>query len=413
MAANLGFGRRGAPVQKGEQGARRDCHAWADAGLAAAAASHHRPCRNLSRRAQGHQPLGGRADRRDQLRADPRARAEGGAAAGEGRHQARRPGGDAGLEHLAAFGGLVRHPRARRHLSHRQSAAVPRADHLDRQSRRRPHDDDRPHVRAALGKDRRQAAVDRALYRFHRRRAYAEDVVEKRGRLRGLDRRSRRRFRMARVRREHRRRHVLHLGHHRQSQGRALFAPLQRAARLHRGAAGLQGHLLARHRAAGGAAVPRQRLVACLFVSVDGRHHGAARRQDGRRLDLRIAQHLQGHLHRRGADGVADAAAGPGKDRTEIALLEARGDRRLGLPARHDADLPGQIRRRGHPRLGHDRDEPARLALHHEAGICGADRRGQARHRNEAGPSAVRRRDEDHRRCRQGVCRGTARPSAG
>ena len=32
------------------------------------------------------------------------------------------------------------------------------------------------------------------------------------------------------VRRKYRRRHVLHLGHHRQSQGRALFAPLQRAA---------------------------------------------------------------------------------------------------------------------------------------------------------------------------------------
>ena len=30
------------------------------------------------------------------------------------------------------------------------------------------------------------------------------------------------------------------------------------------------------------------------------------------------------------------------------------------------------LRRRGHPRLGHDRDEPARLALHHEAGICDA-----------------------------------------
>ena len=44
--------------------------------------------------------------------------------------------------------------------------------------------------------------------------------------------------------------------------------------------------------------------------------------------------------------------------------LQARGDRRLGLPARHDPDVPGQVRRRGHPRLGHDRDEPARLALH-------------------------------------------------
>ena len=51
-------------------------------------------------------------------------------------------------------------------------------------------------------------------------------------------------------------------------------------------------------------------------------------------------------------------------DRRQAAASEARRDRRLGLPARHDQDVPGQVRRRGHPRLGHDRDEPARLALH-------------------------------------------------
>ncbi len=200
----------------------------------------HRPRRHLPWRAQGHHPLGRGADRRDQLRRDPRPRAEGGAAAGPGRHQARRPGGDAGLEHLAAPGGLVRHPRHRRGLPHRQSAPVPRADRLDRQSCRGPHDVHRPHLRAAAGKDRRQAADHRALRRAHRRRAYAEDDVEQRGRLRGLDRRGGRRFRMARVRREHRRRHVLHLRHHRPPEGRALFAPLQRAARLHGGAAGFQ-----------------------------------------------------------------------------------------------------------------------------------------------------------------------------
>ena len=44
----------------------------------------------------------------------------------------------------------------------------------------------------------------------------------------------------------------------------------------------------------------------------------------------------------------------------KLPYLEARGDRRLGLPARHDQDLPGRLRRRGHPCLGHDRDEPAR-----------------------------------------------------
>ena len=103
---------------------------------------------------------------------------------------------------------------------------------LDRQPRRGPHAVHRPHLRAALGKDRRQAADHRALCRAHRRRAYAEDDAEERRRLRGLDRRGRRRFPMGGVRREHRRRHVLHLRHHRQSQGRALFAPLQRAARL-------------------------------------------------------------------------------------------------------------------------------------------------------------------------------------
>ena len=102
-------------------------------------------------------------------------------------------------------------------------------------------------------------------------------------------------------------------------------------------------------------------------------------------------------------------------DRRQAAASQTRGDRRLGLPARHDADLPGEVRRRGHPRLGHDRDEPARLALHHEAGVCGADRRRQARHPDEAGPPAVRRRDEDHRRqrTRPAVGRQDLRPAEG
>ena len=48
-----------------------------------------------------------------------------------------------------------------------------------------------------------------------------DDHAEKRGRLRRMDRRGRRRFRVEDLRREYRRRHVLHLRHHRQSQGRA------------------------------------------------------------------------------------------------------------------------------------------------------------------------------------------------
>ena len=146
------------------------------------------------------------------------------------RHPARRPGGDAGLEHLAASRSLVRHHRHRRDLPHGQPAAVSRADCLDRQPRRRSRADGRPHLRPADREARRQASLGRALHHPHRRRAHAGDVAAQRGGLRGMDRRSRRRFRLEDVRREHRRRHVLHLRHHRQSEGRALLAPLERAA---------------------------------------------------------------------------------------------------------------------------------------------------------------------------------------
>ena len=73
-----------------------------------------------------------------------------------------------------------------------------------------------------------------------------------------------------------------------------------------------------------------------------GATRGYAGRQTRRRFDLRAAQHIQSDVHRGGADGVADAAAGPGKNRRQAAASQARGDRRLRLPARHDQDLPGQ-----------------------------------------------------------------------
>ena len=236
---------------------------------------------------------------------------------------------------------------------------------------------DRSHLRAAAGKDRRQAADHRALHRAHRRRAYAADHAEERGRLRGLDRRGRRRFRNG--------------PRSTRTPPPACATPpappgIPRACSIRTAPTcctpiiaalpDCQGHLLARRGDAGGADVPRQLLVARLLDADGRRHAGDARRQDGRRLDLRTAQHLQSQLHRRGADGVADAAAGSGEDRRQAAASQARGDRRLGLPARHDQDLPGHLRRRGGACLGHDRDEPARLALHHEAGIRRAHRRG-------------------------------------
>ena len=150
-----------------------------------------------------------------------RPRAAGRAAARTRRDAQRRPRGDAGLEHLAPPRGLVRHHGHRRRLSHRQSAPVPRPDRLDRQSRRGSRDDGRPHLPADPGETRRQAQADRTLRGADRRRASAGDGAEQRRGLRGVDRGGRRRFSLESLRREHRRRHVLHLRHHRQSQGRA------------------------------------------------------------------------------------------------------------------------------------------------------------------------------------------------
>ncbi len=166
------------------------------------------------------------------------------------------------------------------------------------------------------------------------------DDAEERGRLRGLDRGGRRRLRLACVRREHRRRHVLHLRHHRQSEGRALFAPLQRAARLHGGAAGFQE--------------PRVAATSCMPVvpmfhangwslAFSTPMVGATLVMPGAKMDgasiYELLDTYKVTVHRGGADGVADAAAGPREDRRQAAAPQARGDRRLGLPARHDARL--------------------------------------------------------------------------
>ena len=86
-----------------------------------------------------------------------------------------------GSRHLEAWYG---DRRPRRDLPHRQSPPVSRADRLDHQSRRRPHRLRRPHLRAAAGGARRQAADRRALHRPDRRGAYAGDQAAQRGRLR-------------------------------------------------------------------------------------------------------------------------------------------------------------------------------------------------------------------------------------
>ena len=222
-------------------------------------------------------------------------------------------------------------------------------------------------------------------------------------------------FQLARIRREHRRRALLHLRHDRQSEGRALLAPLERPAFADllgaRCAAALALDLLL----AGGAAVPRQFLGPRLLLPDARRENGDARRQARRRLDLRAAGDGKGRLQRRGADGLADAARLSAKGAENAVDAEAGGHRRLRLPAGDDPRLRARLRRRGQARLGHDRDEPDRLRLLHQAGSRREVLRRRAALQVEAGLCAVRRRNEDRRRRQQAaaVGRQDVRPAEG
>ena len=185
--------------------------------------------------------------------------------------------------------------------------------------------------------------------------------LEERGRLRGMARRGRRRFPLGRIRRAHRRGPLLHLRHDRQSEGRALLAPLQRAAfddvgrpRLPPDRAGFGG-------AADRADVPRQFLGPRLHRADARRQTGDAGRQARRRLGLRTAGDREGDLQRCGADRLVDAARLFAEGAQEALDPENGHHRRLRLPAGNAARIRGGLRRRSPPRLGHDGNEPARL----------------------------------------------------
>ncbi len=119
----------------------------------------------------------------------------------------------------------------------------------------------------------------------------------------------------------------------------------------------------ARHRAAGRADVPRQRLgpaarrVHGRRVAADARPLPAAR--PARRDDRGRTPH---HRRRR-AHHLAGPARRTGRQAARC-LLPAHGHhRRLRLPARADARLRGAARHPRRARLGHDRDVPAGLRL--------------------------------------------------
>ena len=171
---------------------------------------------------------------------------------------------------------------------HHQPAPVPRADRLHRQSRRGHGAVLRHQPRAAGGEARAAAQDGEGLRRDDRPGARCrkanipnlhcyEELIDAPGR----------RFRVAVLRREDGRLPLLHLGHHGQSQGRALQPPLDDAARLRRVPARCAQPVGARRDPAGGADVPRQRLGPAVFLRADGREAGVSRPPPGRQEPAR------------------------------------------------------------------------------------------------------------------------------
>ncbi len=197
---------------------------------------------------------------------------------------------------------------------------------------------------------------------LHRQGAHAADHAEKRRGLRGLDRGGRRQVRMEGVRREHRSGDVLHIGHHGRSEGRAVFAPLQRAARAD-----------GQHRSTRSAPVPPTQCCRWCRCSMPtaGASPSPRRRWapssvlPGAKLDGASVYELLS------TEKVTHTAGVPtvwlmllnhmAANNLKLPHLQDGGLRRLGDAALDDQGVRRHGRRRA-PRLGHDRDEPDRHA---------------------------------------------------
>ena len=259
-------------------------------------------------------------------------------AARRARRRAGRSDRDARLERPPPRRALLRGRRHRRDLPHRQPAPVPRPDRLHRRACRGPlpvHRRDVPAAARAAG-----APADEPAGHLRARRGGGPAGDRARGpRLREPDRRPSGGTRMAELRRDHRLRPVLHLGHHRQPQGRALPPPLHGAARARDRAARRHGPEQPRDRAAGGADVPRQRLGPALRLPAGRRAHGDAGAAAGRRQPVRGVRARAGDLRLGGADDLVRPAQPPEGDRPATDLAAAGGDRRRGGAALDDRDL--------------------------------------------------------------------------
>ena len=197
----------------------------------------------------------------------------------------RRLGGIHSVEQSSPFGGLLRGLRQRHGDAHLQSAPASGPTDLHHQPCRRPGGAVRRHVRAP-GEGNCRPLPERSCLgglerrgEHARRRRHAQYSL-----LRRIDRRAKRGFRMAGIRRTYRRRALLHLGNDRESQGRPVFAPLHGAERHRHLHARDTGNFFERIGFADRADVSHQWLVHSLCRADRRSEAGVARSAPGRRL---------------------------------------------------------------------------------------------------------------------------------
>ena len=172
-----------------------------------------------------------------------------------------------------------------------------------------------------------------------RPRPHAADQARQRAVLRGPDRRALGRLRLAAVRREHGLVAVLHLGHDRQPEGRAVLAIARRCCTPTRRACPMRSNLSARDVVL--PVVPMFHVNAwglpysCALAGAKLVFPGAG--MDGASL-YELFENGEGHGLRRRADGLAGAAQSREAEQPQVQHVQPHGDRRLGLPAGDDPD---------------------------------------------------------------------------